>query len=89
MSITSLRAERKLLWRQNAFRRLKESRGVKAVKRKLEATKTREEQRAIAAQRVLKQLGPDAQCIDAAHFKALVNQEIGLLRAKTGVSPPH
>ena len=89
MSITSLRAERKLLWRQNAFRRLKESRSVKAVKRQLEASKTREEQRSVATQRVLKQLGPDAQYIDAAHFKVLVNQEIGLLRAKTGVSPPH
>lgn len=90
LTITQLRAERKLQWRKNAFERRGNEQARKKMQRELKE-KTREEQRPIATKRVIAKLGDDIYSLGPdAHniFKELVNKEMGTLRKFADVKPP-
>lgn len=89
LSITKLREQRRLRWRQRAFERRSQETARKKLQRRL-IGETREQQRHLAAQRVLASLGGDASHLDFAAFKDMVNQEIAMIRKFAGVTaPPH
>ncbi len=88
LSITQMKADRKIQWRRAAFeRRCTELARTKLSKELRD--KERTEQRAIATKRVLDFLGDDLHKIkDPRVFKDLVNKEIASLRKFTGAKPP-
>ena len=87
MSITQIKAERKLAWRRNAF-----DRRAKEQARKKEHTKlngcNRDEQRQAAIVNVIKALGDSISQIGTDEFTDMVNKEIARLRKFTNIKPP-
>ncbi|TPB41788.1 hypothetical protein DXJ78_24135 [Vibrio parahaemolyticus] len=88
MSLTQIKADRKLQWRRNAFERRGKEHARKKALRALH-DKDRAEQRRVAQDRVLAALSPfEMQTISQLQFKELVNKEIAMLRKFAGISPP-
>lgn len=88
LSITKLKADRKIQWRRAAFERRATEQTKNKLSRELK-DKLRTEQRAVATKRVLDFLGDDLHKIkDLQVFKDLVNQEIASLRKFTKTEPP-
>ncbi len=88
LSITQLKADRKIQWRRSAFERRATEQTRKKLTKELR-DKERTEQRAVATKRVLDWLGDDIHKItDPRVFKDLVNKEIASLRKFTKIKPP-
>lgn len=88
LSITQLKADRKVAWRRAAFKRRSTVQTKHKLSRELK-DKARTEQRAVASKRVLDFLGDDIYKInDPQVFKDLVNKEIASIRKFTGTKPP-
>ena len=91
MSVTEIKERQRLAHYRKVFDRIKEKRAITKVKRSIN-TKTPEQQRHIAQQRVLKRLGAAASLLSLSAFKDLINQELAQLRAVAQYepsAPPH
>lgn len=87
MSITQIKAERKIAWRRNAFER----RGKEQVRKKEHAKlkgRNRDEQRQEAIKNVIAGLGDNISSIDSCTFTDMVNKEIATLRKFTNIKAP-
>lgn len=88
MSISQMKADRKVQWRRRAFERRRTDSARKKALRDLHG-KNRAEQRQVAMRRVLDALSEsDIRAMQPETFKALVNKEIAALRKFTHTSPP-
>lgn len=87
MSITEIKERDRLAHYRRAFERIKDKRAITKVKRTMNP-KTPEQQRHVAQQAVLKQLGAAASMITLSAFKDLVNQELAKLRSIAEYAPP-
>lgn len=87
MSIVQLKAERKLMWRRNAFDRRRKEQERNKTRRKLK-DRSISEQRNVAQLNVINVLGHDIHGISAPEFKEMVNKEIATLRKFADLNPP-
>ncbi|RBW47303.1 hypothetical protein DS885_03915 [Psychromonas sp. B3M02] len=87
MSISQIKAERKIAWRRYTFDRRKTEQTRKKEKRLLNG-KSRAEQRNVAALKVIKILGDNIHEISTQDFTDLVNKEIATMRKFTNLKPP-
>lgn len=87
MSITQIKAERKIAWRRNAFDRRAKEQARKKTTAQLR-DRSRGEQRTVAIRNVLKSLGSDIHNTSAAELTDLTNKEIATLRKFSGLKPP-
>ena len=87
MSITSLKAERRLAWRKKAMSRKRKEQNRKKVLRELKG-KNRKEQRAVATNNVINALCDDIHNITTEQFSDLINKEIASLRKFSNLKPP-
>jgi hypothetical protein len=89
LSITKLKADRKVAWRRAAFERRATLQTKQKISREL-SHKVRTDQRAVASKRVLDFLGDDIYKVNHTIFKDLVNKEIASIRKFTDTqAPPH
>lgn len=86
MSIKSLKALGRTNWIKKCFEFRKQKAAKKRLSRQLDS-KSRSEQRTVAAKRVMDQLGDAVSYVSFDEFKNAVNKEVAVLRKFTGVTP--